>query len=101
MTVPSFTKDLDGILAIGGVIPNLNGTTWAALIAPDGSGHVISINPNGDVEYVPPGDYNPYNSFIVSPDGQKASVMPLRSGGPLPGARWWHYGLIVVPTTGL
>ena len=99
MTVPSFTKDLDGILTIAGTTDVGSGSS--ALSAPDGSGAIIGVDPTGVVTYADPSKNDPYHQYIVSADGKVASIMPLRGGGPLPGARWWHFALIIVPTTGL
>ena len=98
MIVPSFTKDLDGILAIASISV---GSPFSTLVAPDGSANVISVDPNGVVTYVDPAAGGTYIQALVSPDGKVASFMPLRSGGPMPHARWWHFALIIVPTDGL
>lgn len=100
MTIPTFTPALDGILAIANIV-TLN-AQWSQLLAPDGSGRVLSVDVDGGITYVAPDDpNNASRECVISADGQKASFMPKRSGGPLPGARWWHYGLIIVPTGGL
>lgn len=97
MTIPSYSPSLNGILSIASIASIGNG--WSHLIAPDGSGQFVSVNPDGLVSYSTQDD--PYSQCIVSPDGQKASFMPLRDGGPMPGASWLNYGLILVPTSGL
>lgn len=97
--IPALAVDLDGVLNIAGTtIPNGD---WSHLIAPDGSGNWVAINPSGVASVVPAGHDDPYSQFVVSSDGHLASVMPLRSGGPLPSARWWNYAIVVVPTSGL
>lgn len=97
MSIPAFQPALNGILNHGGI--EGVGGGWSTLIAPDGSGSIIRIDPSGVVSYISADHVDPYSQFIVS--GMVASIMPLRAGGPLPNAKWWNYGLIQVPTSGL
>lgn len=98
MTIPSYSPSFDGLLNHGGT--STPSGPWAThLLAPDGSGNWVSVDPDGTVSYVPAGTDTPYTQFQVA--GNVASVMPARNGGPLPGARWWNFAAIQVPTSGL
>lgn len=100
MNVPSLSPALDGILAVAAVV-RADGP-WSFLVAPDGTGRHIDIDPAGVAHFVnenDPDHSGTYTRFVVT--GNIASCMPLRAGGPLPGARWMHYALVIVPVEGL
>lgn len=97
--LPCYQPTFDGVLNHGGIIDIGGG--WSQLIAPDGSGNVITITPAGVVSYSSPSNNTPYTQFIIQPSGAVACIMPDRSGGPQKNARWWNYVIALVPTSGL
>lgn len=99
MSIPSYSPALDGIMSVG--IAPQSGAVWVPVVGADPDGNIVRVDPQGNVSTVPASSTGPYVQFCISADGQKASCMPARADGqPQAGARWFHYGLIVVPTSG-